>query len=99
MSEKLISTDTATEAVDLDRRSALSRLGLAVSVAYTAPVLMTLGQSAHASDGSGGGSGGSGASGGGGSGASGPSDGASGSSGPSGTSGPSHNEEASIPVS
>ena len=63
MRKKLISTDTAVEAVDLDRRSALSRLGLAVSVAYTAPILMTLSQSAHASDGGGGSGGGSGGSG------------------------------------
>ena len=60
MSKKLISSDTRAEAVDLDRRSVLSRLGLAVSAAYAAPVLMTLSQSAHAKDGSGGGKGGGG---------------------------------------
>ncbi len=88
MSKKLISSDTAAEAVDLDRRSALSRLGLAVSAAYAAPVLMTLSQSAHASGGSSSGGGGSN-SGPGGSDGSGPS--ASGPSGPSasGPSGPS----------
>ena len=58
MSKKLISSDTRAEAVDLDRRSVLSRLGLAVSAAYAAPVLMTLSQSAHAKGGSGGGKGG-----------------------------------------
>jgi hypothetical protein len=55
MSKKLISSDTRAEAVDLDRRSALSRLGLAISAAYAAPVLVTLSQSAHAKDGKGGG--------------------------------------------
>ena len=60
MGKKLISPDTRAEAVDLDRRSVLSRLGLAVSAAYAAPVLMTLSQSAHAKGGSGGGKGGGG---------------------------------------
>ena len=88
MSKKLISTDTIAEAVDLDRRSALSRLGLAVSAAYAAPVLMTLSQSAHAKGGSNSGPGGGGSnSGPGGGDGSGPS-----ASGPSGPSGPSHVE-------
>ena len=88
MSKKLISTDTTAETVDLDRRSALSRLGLAVSVAYTAPVLMTLSKSAHAHGGSGsGGNGGSPGS----NGSSGSSI-SDGSSGTTGVSGASHSE-------
>lgn len=34
--------------IDLDRRKALKRLGLAASAVYAAPVLMTLSQSTHA---------------------------------------------------
>ena len=95
MSKKLISSDTGAKAVDLDRRSALSRLGLAVSAAYAAPVLMTLSQSAHAKGGSNSGPGGGGSnSGPGGGDGSGPSASGPSASGPSasGPSGPSHVE-------
>ena len=68
MSKKLETNENSEETVDLGRRSALSRLGLAASAAYAAPVLMTLSQSAHAKGSSGGGdSGGNSGSGGGGS--------------------------------
>ncbi len=60
MSKKLETIENSEETVDLGRRSALSRLGLAATVAYAAPVLMTLSQSAHASSGSGSGGGNSG---------------------------------------
>ena len=59
------------DAVDTDRRRALSRLGLVATAAYAAPVLMTISQSAHASRGGSGGGGagdGNGGNGGGGSG-------------------------------
>ena len=39
-----------SEHIDLSRRKALSRLGLAATAIYAAPVLMTLSQSAQASD-------------------------------------------------
>jgi len=55
MSKKLETIEISEETVDFGRRSALSRLGLAASAAYAAPVLMTLSQSAHASGGDGGG--------------------------------------------
>jgi hypothetical protein len=91
MSKKLETIEISEETVDLGRRSALSRLGLAATAAYAAPVLMTLSQSAHASGGDGGGGGGSN-SGGGGSNSSG-GDSSSGSSGlTSGTSGTSDGE-------
>ena len=99
MSKKLISPDTIAEAVDLDRRSALSRLGLAVSAAYAAPVLMTLSQAAHAKGGSNSGPGGGGSNSGPGGGGSNSGPGGGDGSGPSasgpsasGPSGPSHVE-------
>ena len=98
MSKKLDTIEISEETVDLGRRSALSRLGLAATAAYAAPVLMTLSQSAHASGGDGGGgsnSGGGGGSnsGGGGGSNSGGSDSSSGTSGlTSGTSGTSDGE-------
>ena len=64
MSKKLEAMEINEESVDIGRRKALSRLGLAASAAYAAPVLMTLSQSAHAS--SNGSSGGGGSSNGGG---------------------------------
>ncbi|MDX5411685.1 MAG: S8 family serine peptidase [Rhodobacterales bacterium] len=81
-----------SEGPDLARRALLRRIGLAGTMAYTAPALTALGM-ARASGGDGGGDGGGG-SGGGGSGgasggASGGSSGASGASGPSGRAGPS----------
>ena len=57
MSNKLEAMEINEESVDIGRRKALSRLGLAASAAYAAPVLMTLSQSAHASGGDGGGGG------------------------------------------
>ena len=51
MSKKTESSEISEEIVDTSRRSALSRLGLAASAAYAAPLLMTLSRSAHASDG------------------------------------------------
>ncbi len=54
MSKKLETIDNNEETVDLGRRSALSRLGLAASAVYAAPVIMTLSQSAHAKGSSGG---------------------------------------------
>jgi hypothetical protein len=83
MSKKIETTEISEELVDLGRRSALSRLGLAASAAYAAPLLMTLSQSAHAS--SGGGSGGGNSGGGNSSGTSGATSGTSGAT--SGTSG------------
>lgn len=80
--------DDVVEAVDVERRRALSRLGLVATAAYVTPALMTLSQSARASDGSGGGSGG---------GRGGGSGGNSGGSGPSGSSGPSRPTRASGP--
>lgn len=98
MSKKLETIENSQETVDLGRRSALSRLGLAASAAYAAPVLMTLSQSAHASsNGSSGGGGGGSNSGGGGS-NSGGGDSSSGTSGlTSGTSGTSDGEGDSFP--
>ena len=98
MSKKLETIENSEETVDLGRRSALSRLGLAASAAYAAPVLMTLSQSAHASsNGSSGGGGGGSNSGGGGS-NSGGGDSSSGTSGlTSGTSGTSDGEGDSFP--
>ena len=89
MSKKLETIENSEETVDLGRRSALSRLGLAASAAYAAPVLMTLSQSAHAS--SGGGSGGGNSGGGNSGGSSGATSGTSGAT--SGTSGTSDGED------
>ena len=85
MSKKLETIENSEETVDLGRRSALSRLGLAASAAYAAPVLMTLSQSAHASSNGSSGGGGSNSGGGGGTGGS-NSGGGDPSSGTSGTS-------------
>ncbi len=41
------------ESVDLNRRNVLSRLGLAATIAYAAPILLTLSQDAHAGKGDG----------------------------------------------
>ena len=49
-----IDKDCAPEAIDNERRRALSRLGLVATVAYVTPALLTLSQSAQASGGSGG---------------------------------------------
>ena len=57
-------TTTSTDTVALNRRVALSRLGLAVSAMYVAPALLTL-SDALAKGGSGGGGSGGGGSGGG----------------------------------
>jgi hypothetical protein len=94
MSKNLETIENSEETVDLGRRSALSRLGLAASVAYAAPVLMTLSQSAHAS--SGGGSGGGNSGGGHSGGTSGATSGTSGAT--SGTSGTSDGEDAVFPT-
>jgi hypothetical protein len=68
MTEQTKREKAAREAPSIDRRQALARLGLGITVAYAAPVLLTLSEAA-AKGGSGGGSGGGGGgSGGGGSG-------------------------------
>lgn len=59
MSKQIDPIKIDEEMVDIDRRRALSRLGLAASTVYAAPLLMTLSQSAHASDGGSGSGGGS----------------------------------------
>ena len=67
MSKTIEPIEINEETIDTSRRSALSRLGLAASAAYAAPLLVTLSQSAHASGGggnSGGGNSGGGNSGG-----------------------------------
>ena len=97
MSKKLETIENSEETVNLGRRSALSRLGLAATAAYAAPVLMTLSQSAHAS--SGGGNSGGGNSGGTSGATSGTSGATSGTSGAtSGTSGTSDGDDDEFPV-
>ena len=56
MSKSFEKTEDSEDTVDIGRRSALSRLGLAASAAYAIPVLITLSQTAHAGGGSDGGS-------------------------------------------
>ena len=53
MSKTIEPIEINEETIDTSRRSALSRLGLAASAAYAAPLLVTLSQSAHASGGGG----------------------------------------------
>ena len=99
MSKKLETIENSEETVNLGRRSALSRLGLAATAAYAAPVLMTLSQSAHASSGSGSGGGNSGGGNSGGGNSSGTSGATSGTSGAtSGTSGTSDGDDDEFPV-
>ena len=57
-----MSNTKKTEDLDLNRRDALKRLGLAVGAAYMTPTLLSLGNAHASSGGSGGGSGGSGGS-------------------------------------
>ena len=56
MSKDIELAEDSEDAVDIGRRSALSRLGLAASTVYAMPVLMTLSGTVHAGDGSDGGS-------------------------------------------
>jgi hypothetical protein len=80
MKNRSVADDTEDTNVDLERRRALSRLGLGLSAAYAVPVLLTLSRGAHASGGDGDGGDPDGGDSSGGASASGGSDGASGGS-------------------